>query len=136
MRKGERPGKAKTDKYKADFLRLYKATGLVIDSCKKMKINTETVRMWRREDKAFQEAFNSCQYDIDQLLENAAIKQGTKPAGVADRHFLLKANRPDKYTERRKHEFNGPAPIQVVYGNQKNNDTLLPNQGDPGEPAC
>ena len=131
----------RTVKKKRLFLALFAALGNVSAAAEKAGVGRRTVYDWIAEDTEFKDAFNEARETAADGLELEArrravdgserpVFQGGKQVGTvreySDRllEVLLRANRPEKFTERLRSEHSGPdgGPVKIETGERRRID--------------
>jgi hypothetical protein len=87
---------------KAPFLEAYRKYGVIWRAARAVGISRDAVFDWRRQDRAFATEFNDALCSNTELLEASAIRRALK-GNTALLIFLLKARKPEKYSERYYH---------------------------------
>lgn len=90
------------------FLQRLRESGNIRASCEAAGIPRQTVYNWRKRWKTFSDEWDDALEDAVDLLEKTAWDISLKERSERMIQFLLKAHRPDKYSERVKQEISGP----------------------------
>jgi len=92
-----------SDKKKPRFLEKYRELRTIHQTCKAFRLSRNTFIKWRNTDPVFKEKFEEIENELYEALEVNAYKRALSGSDLLT-IFLLKANNPEKYRERIKHE--------------------------------
>jgi hypothetical protein len=105
---------SRTDRAREAFLQRLAETCNVSESARVAGIPRRTVYEWRDADPSFAAAWKDAEEQAADLLEMEAWKRATTDKSDRMLEILLKAHRPDKFTERLKNEHSGAVTINVA----------------------
>lgn len=100
-------------KRQALFLDGFTKTGTVLGACRRVGLSRETVRLWRKNDEAFEQLYQDADLDITETLETKAMSMAME-GDTTMVIFLLNARRPDVYRPRMKVEHAGEVKQRLV----------------------
>lgn len=120
---------------KKKFIETYQECGVVGEAAKRAGVSRQTVKEWRMEDKEFQADFSKAAENLIEMLEDSSAKNARNMMGYADRHFLLRALNPRKYSEHSNVTLTGPVPLNVTYTDERNPAAHIPEPGAEGKPS-
>lgn len=98
---------------KAQFIEQLQRDANVSRSCEAVDLARSTVYGWKREDAEFATQWDEAVSMGVGALEDEAVKRALKGSDTL-LIFLLKANKPDKYSDRVKQEHTGALQIEYV----------------------
>ncbi len=95
--------KALKEYKKAPFLEAFARIGTIAGAADAVGISRYAVHDWKKNDPAFAEGFKQAENSLTENLESVAVDKALKGDNQLIQ-FLLKARKPQTYTERYKHE--------------------------------
>lgn len=88
-------------------------TGTILGAARRTGISRETIRLWRKNDEAFEKRFLDAELDITETLETKGMAQAMD-GDTTLLIFFLKARRPKVYRDRIEHEHKGEVKQRLV----------------------